>query len=136
MITRWNGQQWLRTKVTTSDNNYDSGELWLLANDDWRIIGPTKTGPQPYNPGGEMVMWRSRDKGANWTRTKQLTRTSRLNHTYARRVLDAHPDFVAIWADGHGRQPSESRLYFSDIEGAVFQLPEKMSQDHVSPLRW
>ncbi len=34
-----------------------------LLEDDWRIIGPTETGPQPFNPGGEIAMWTSRDQG-------------------------------------------------------------------------
>jgi hypothetical protein len=133
-VARWDGSQWIIRPVTTSDNNYDFGELWMVAANDWRIIGPTETGPQPYNPGGEMAMWQSRDQGATWSQMKQLTDESPMNHTYARRVLSAHPDFIAIWADGHGRQPSESRLYFSDIDGNVFQLPPTMSGEHAEPL--
>ena len=100
----------------------------------WRIIAPTEPGPQPYNPGGEMVMWLSRDQGRNWTRLKQLTRNSPYNHTYARRPLHAHPQFYALWADGHARQPSESRLYFTDQEGThVWRLPVKMDQPTAKP---
>lgn len=135
-IARWDGARWIVNPITTSDNNYDFGELWMLTADDWRIIGPTETGPQPFNPGGEMAMWQSRDQGASWKRMKQLTDDSTMNHTYARRVLNAHPDFVAIWADGHGRQPSESRLYFSDLEGNVFQLPTAMAEAHAKPALW
>lgn len=112
--------------VTTSDNNYDTGELWIESPDDWRIIGPTETGPQPYNPGGEVAMWQSRDQGASWTKVRQLTSGSEMNHTYVRRPLHAHPDFFAFWADGHGRQPSESRLYFSDRDGNVYVLPRQV----------
>ena len=133
-IARWNGDEWLINPITTSDNNYDFGELWMLAADDWRVIGPTETGPQPYNPGGEVAMWTSRDQGATWNKTRQLTQNSLMNHTYVRRSLNAHPDFIAIWADGHGRQPSESRLHFSDNEGNVFQLPAAMNSDSASPI--
>ena len=104
--------------ITTSDNNYDMGELWLQADDDWRVIGPTADGPQAYNPGGEVVMWQSRDQGATWTEQRQLTHDSPKNHTYVRRVLNAHPDFIAIWADGHGRKPSDSR-YISPMPTAM-----------------
>jgi hypothetical protein len=65
---------------------------------------------------------------------KQLTQNSRYNHTYARRPVNAHPDFYALWADGHGRQPSESRLYFCDREGNVFMLPPEMDADMMSPI--
>ncbi len=134
-IARWTGERWLIHPITTSDNNYDFGELWMIAADDWRVIGPTESGPQPYNPGGEVAMWTSRDQGATWNKSRQMTQDSALNHTYVRRVLNAHPDFIAIWADGHGRQPSASRLYISDNAGSVFQLPTTMDTDRASPAR-
>ncbi len=130
---RWTGEKWVYSAVTTSDNNYDFGELWMIAPDDWRIIGPTETGPQPYNPGGEVAMWASHDQGGIWKQTRQMTSDSLMNHTYVRRALNAHPDFIAIWADGHGRQPSSSRLYFSDVSGTVYQLPESMRNETASP---
>ena len=37
---------------------------------------PDRPGPQPYNPGGEMVMWTSTDEGQTWSKVKQLTRNS------------------------------------------------------------
>lgn len=133
-IARWNGEQWRMSSITTSDNNYDMGELWMVAPDDWRIIGPTETGPQAFNPGGEIAMWASHDQGATWTKSRQLTRNSLMNHTYVRRALNGHPDFAAIWADGHGRMPSASHLYFADIEGNVFQLPAVMTTDSAQPI--
>jgi len=134
-VARWNGSKWLMSAVTTSDNNYDFGELWMFAEDDWRILAPTETGPQAFNPGGEIVMWRSRDQGATWNKSRQLTHDSSMNHTYVRRSLDSHPDFVAIWADGHGRKPSESHVYFADIKGNVFQLPTLMTSDTAKPIQ-
>ena len=124
---------WRYSTITTSDNNYDMGELWLLSDDDWRVIGPTEHGPQPYNPGGEVAMWQSRNRGETWARMRQLTRNSSMNHTYVRRVLNSHPDFIAIWADGHGRQPSESRLYFANANGDVFRLPPQMAGETAQP---
>jgi hypothetical protein len=123
---RWTGSEWEIRDVTTSDNNYDMGSLYIEEDGTWRVIGPTETGPQPYNPGGEMAMWESRDKGNSWEMVRKLTQNSPYNHTYARRPVDAHPDFYAFWADGHGRQPSESRLYFCNKDGEVFMLPQKM----------
>ena len=42
-------------------------------------------------------------------------------------------DFWMLWADGHGRQPSQSRLLFCDRTGATFVLPETMADDSVKP---
>jgi hypothetical protein len=134
-LARWTGQAWKLSTVTTSDNNYDMGELWLLGPNDWRVIGPTEAGPQPYNPGGEVAMWQSVDRGVTWHKMRQLTKASDRNHTYVRRSLNSHPEFVAIWADGHGRKPSISRLYFSNLAGDVYQLPENMTTDFAKPLR-
>jgi hypothetical protein len=132
-LARWTGEAWSIHPVTTSDNNYDTGSLLLVADDDWRVIGPTETGPQPFNPGGEVAMWQSRDQGVSWIKMRQLTQGSPRNHTYVRCPVDAHPDFSAIWADGHGRKPSESRLYFADREGTVYQLPAKMEGERAKP---
>jgi hypothetical protein len=132
-LARWTGSEWKYHSITTSDNNYDMGELWLRAPDDWRLTAPTENGPQAYNPGGEIAMWTSRDQGASWTLTRQLTSGSATNHTYVRRPLNTHPGFVALWADGHGRQPSESRLYFSDEKGSVFVLPREMKGETATP---
>jgi len=133
-IARWNGEEWLIHEITTSDNNYDMGSLYIEDDGIWRLIAPTGKGPQEYNTGGEMEMWESRDQGANWKMIKQLTSNSERNHSYARRPENAHPDFYAIWADGHGRQRSKSLIYFSDQEGNVFQLPEVMDQDMAHPI--
>ena len=40
-----------------------------------------------------------------------------------RRPVNAHDDFYAFWADGHGRQPSASSLYFCTKAGDVYRLP-------------
>lgn len=132
-VARWNGESWNIHPVTTSDSNYDMGSLYIEGDGTWRIIGPTETGPQPGNPGGEMMMWTSGDQGENWRRVKQLTRASQRNHTYARRPVDADSGFYAFWADGHSRHPSESKLYFCDKEGHVFLLPREMKGDMESP---
>ena len=127
-LARWTGTQWIYSEITTSDNNYDFGELSIQGPNDWRLIAPTETGPQQFNPGGEIAMWISRDQGATWSRKRQLTSASPHNHTYVRNVINAHPDFVSIWADGHGRKPSGSRFFFSDAKGNVFQLPQEMDE--------
>ena len=130
---RWTGTEWEIRGTITSDNNYDSGSLYVESDGLWRIIGPTEKGPQPYNTGGEVAMWTSPDQGATWKKVKQLTTGSKYNHGYCRKPVDAHPDFYAIWADGHGRKPSDSRLYFCDREGNVHMLPVKMDGEFAKP---
>jgi hypothetical protein len=132
-IARWTGTNWDITTVTTSDNNYDTGSLYIEDEQKWRIIGPTEVGPQAYNTGGEIAMWISENSGRTWAKVRKLTRNSERNHTYARRPVNAHPDFYAIWADGHGRKSSESTLYFSDKNGNVWALPREMKENFVKP---
>ncbi len=129
----WLGDHWVRHSFTNSDHNYDFGSLYIES-DQWRIIAPTEPGPQPNGTGGEMVMWTSSDEGANWTKTKQLTHNSEFNHTYARRPVDANPQFYSLWADGNPLERSESTLYFTDREGShVWQLPTHMDAEFASP---
>jgi len=131
---RWTGKEWQRRPLTTSDNNYDHGSLYIESDGTWRVIGPTETGPQAYNPGGEMAMWTSADEGQTWKRVKQLTHDSKFNHTFARRPLNANPEFYSLWADGNGRAPSESSLYFTNQRGDhVWRLPTDMRASFAKP---
>jgi len=130
---RWTGMKWEINPAMTSDNNYDMGSLYIEDDGTWRIIAPTETGPQPYNTGGEMAMWISKDPGKTWRKIKQLTKGSAHNHTYARCPVQAQPDFYALWADGHGRKPSESNLYFCDKKGNVYCLPREMKGEFARP---
>lgn len=135
MIAHWTGERWQFREVTTSDHNYDMGSLYIEP-ESWRIIGPTDPGPQPFGTGGEMVLWTSRDEGATWQRTRQITAKSRYNHSYARRPVDAHPDFYAFWADGDPSRFSESRLYFTNRAGSdVWVLPTSMREPYATPER-
>jgi len=129
----WTGTQWRARSQITSDNCYDTGCLHVEADGSWRIIGPTETGPQPFYPGGEMALWSSTDRGASWEKVRQITRDSRLNHTYARRPVNAHQGFYALWADGNGARPSESRIYFCDRDGQAVRLPTEMKGDSAEP---
>ncbi|HOJ32047.1 MAG TPA: BNR-4 repeat-containing protein [Candidatus Hydrogenedentes bacterium] len=135
-VAHWTGARWVFSKVTTSDSNYDMGSLYIEKDGTWRVIGPTEPGPQPYNPGGEVAVWISRDEGMTWRKRRQVTRGSIFNHTYCRRPVSAHTEFYAFWADGHARRPSESRLYFCDKTGRrVFRLPYIMDKDFQKPER-
>jgi len=128
----WTGKKWNIRPVTTSDNNYDAGSIYV-ENKKWRVIASTETGPQPYNTGGEVAMWMTSNQGKSWKNIRQMTSNSEYNHAYVRRPVVVHPDFYGFWADGHGRETSKSRLYFCDLDGNVYLLPEKMSGDFEKP---
>ncbi|MFZ5833366.1 MAG: BNR-4 repeat-containing protein [Planctomycetota bacterium] len=131
---RWTGDSWEIRTAMTADNNYDAGSLLIESDTHWRVVAPTAPGPQPFNTGGEIEVWETTDAGANWRKVRALTHDSPLNHTYVRRPLNAQPDFYLQWADGHGRQRSESRLYFTNAAcDRVWRLPEKMSGETSRP---
>ncbi len=134
-IAAWTGSAWRYTDVTRANHNYSTGSL-LLEGDVWRIIGPTEPGPQPVGSGGEVAIWSSRDQGATWTKDRDVTSGSAMNHNYVRRVLHAHPDFFAFWADGNPDTLTPSHLYFTNKAGDhVWQLPYDMSGDTAKPLQ-
>lgn len=131
---RWTGAAWEYHPLTTSDHNYDHGSLTIERDGSWQVLAPTEPGPQPFGTGGEMVLWRSKDRGATWAKVRQLTRASTRNHSYARKPVDAHPAFYALWADGDAFAPSDSSLYFTNRAGdRVWRLPAKMTADEQAP---
>lgn len=132
---QWTGRGWRHRKMGESDHNYDHGALYVEADGAWRVIAPTDPGPRPWGTGGEMVMWLSRDQGARWTRVKSLTARSTRNHSYARKPLNAHPDFYALWADGDPLRASKSVIYFATRAGEVYALPERMTGAAAKPER-
>jgi hypothetical protein len=133
-VAHWNGSEWEFHHILDSDNNYDMGSLYIEPDGVWRIIGTAGKGPQAFNTGGEVEIWRSADQGKTWQRERALTAGSELNHSHPRRPVNAHPDFYAFWADGHARRPSASRLYFTDQAGsAVWTLPDKMDSGAARP---
>ena len=129
----WDGRQWHFRDLTTSTHCYDSGSIWIDDDDVWTVIAPTDAGPQYWGTGGEMVMWRSRDKGQSWQRVRALTHDSPRNHSYARRPVHAHPDFYAFWADGDPDNMSISRLYFCNERGDLFRMPYTMQSEWQKP---
>ena len=134
-LLHWTGVEWERRVVAVSDHNYDMGSL-SVEGDEWRIIGPTETGPQRHGTGGEIALWVSPDAGRSWEKRRQVTAGSEFNHSYARRPLDAHPGFAAFWADGNPNEVSESRLYFTDRDGRVVRrLPYRIFNDETTPER-
>jgi hypothetical protein len=81
-----------------------------------------------------MAMWLSEDEGRAWKKLRDLTMNSPRNHAYARRPVNAHPDFYAFWADGNPFNMSESHLYFTNQAGSqVWRLPYNMDNDFAEP---
>jgi hypothetical protein len=126
-------KSWRNTKITTSTNNYDTPAIFISGKKTWQILGPSDPGPQLYNPGGEIASWKSYDAGLTWTKEKKLTNGSERNHNYVRNVINGIKDIRAVWADGNGRTPSVSFLYYCDYQGNVFRLPRECSDDMIEP---
>ena len=137
-LLHWDGREWRRREVTRSSHNYDMGSLYVGGRDQngdlWRIIAPTEPGPRRWATGGEMALWVSEDSGLTWRRERIITRGTASNHGYARRPLNAHPDFYAFWADGDALAWSPSRLYFTTRDGTpVYHMPEVMHGEVAEP---
>jgi hypothetical protein len=99
------------------------------------VVAPLGSGPQPFGTGGEMELWESRNEGRTWRKVRDLTKGSARNHSYARKPLNAHPDFYALWADGNAHEASGSMIYFTNKAGDVFMLPGKMDAPRMRPQR-
>ncbi|MHA1372233.1 MAG: BNR-4 repeat-containing protein, partial [Promethearchaeota archaeon] len=133
-IAWWKGKEWRFHDIICSDNNYDTGCMLLLDDDNLLVIGPMIQGPQPGNPGGEMAIIYSRNAAKSWFPPKLLTSGSIYNHTYARKPVNASFEFASFWADGNPREPSSSRLYFYNYSSdKVFCLPPKMHSEFEIP---
>jgi hypothetical protein len=130
---RWTGNAWEFRPFTPTDHNYDHGSLYVESDGTWRVIAPTAPGPQPFGTGGDMVMWTSRDQGNTWQVARTLTQNSRYNHTYARKPVNASPEFYTLWADGSPLEPTPSSIYFATKDGKVFRLPQQMTGATAKP---
>ena len=133
-ITRWDGKQWQTSIITESDHNYDMGSLYI-SKKEWKLVGPTVSGPQKWGVGGELQIWKSTDNGKSWTMEKNLTQNSEFNHSYVRRPVDFKAPFCFFWAAGHPHQFSKSELYFGDFSGNVWKLPYEMNDDYMKPVK-
>jgi hypothetical protein len=81
-----------------------------------------------------MALWESSNEGITWKKVRNITHNSPRNHSYARRPLNAHPDFYSFWADGNSDKLSESHLYFTNRKGdKTWKLPYDMKEDFAKP---
>ena len=134
-LSRWDGKAWQTSVISKIGHNYDMGSLWVDG-EEWKVIAPTRTGPQRWGAGGEMCLWVSKDEGRTWAMNQQLTHDSPRNHNYARRPLNARDPFFTFWADGNPDRFSESHLYFGDAAGKrVWELPYDMTNSTARPAR-
>lgn len=133
-VAHFNGTNWEHHRVGESDQNYDSGSIFINGNE-WMVVGPFINEPQKYGAGGEIVMWKSLDAGKTWELSKQLTKNSPRNHNYVRKVVKGKDPFLYFWADGNPDQLSESHLYFGNSKGKVWELPYEMNKEEAKPKR-
>jgi hypothetical protein len=133
-VTKWDGESWRTSVVSTSDHNYDMGSLYI-SEEKWSIVGPTENGPQAWGVGGEIAIWQSTDEGDNWEKSLTLTGNSELSHSYVRRPVNFQEPFCFFWADGHSHLYSKSELYFGNFKGEIWKLPYKMQDDFEQAIR-
>ncbi len=128
---RW-FRDWRVSGLITSDHNRDAGSLFLEPNNSWRLIAPTSPAEQQNMPGGQVVMWMSRDAGRSWFRST-LTPETKHNHNHVIRPLDANEDCYALWSDNFCVDKAGNNLYLCTQQGRVFKLPNKMEKPFVYP---
>ncbi|MBK8979953.1 MAG: BNR-4 repeat-containing protein [Planctomycetes bacterium] len=131
---RFDRDRWVLRDGPEIDHAYDHGSLLVDPDGDWRLIAPTGPGPRPWATGGEIELWRSGDRGASWERVRSLTPCPGANHTYVRKVWNAHPDCEVVWADGDPLAPSPSRFWFATRDGRVFALPWSFDGPTAAPI--
>lgn len=131
-VSHWTENAWRTSIITTSDHNYDMGSLWIDG-DHWTVVAPTGNQPQEHGGGGEIEIWESTDNGQTWSRSTQVTRNSRYNNNYVRKVVNGRDPFLYFWADGNPDRNTKSQLYFGDRKGNVWRLPYKMRKEWAKP---
>ncbi|WPP51023.1 BNR-4 repeat-containing protein [Catalinimonas niigatensis] len=131
-VIHWNGEEWQDHLVANSDHNYDMGSLFMEEGE-WTVIAPTQNSPQLYGGGGEVVIWKSADKGKSWSKRRQITQQSERNHNYIRRVVNGKDPFFYFWSDGNPDSLSQSVMYFGDSQGNYWQLPYQMENNEEKP---
>ncbi len=131
-ITKWDGQKWQTSVVTTSDHNYDMGSLFI-SEKNWKVVAPTVASPQKWGVGGELEIWVSENAGKTWKKEKTITENSEFNNSYVRRPVNFKAPFCFFWASGNPHEFSKSELWFGDFKGNVYKLPYEMKNDFEKP---
>jgi len=126
---------WNFDKVCESTHNFDRGSIHIDGSE-WKIIGPTEPGPQPFGTGGEVALWISSNGGADWQKVANVTNNSINNNSFVRHPVNAQKDFFALWTDGNADALSKSYLYFTDEKcEKVWMLPYEMKENFQKPVR-
>lgn len=134
VISRKDGE-WVFNKVCESTHNFDRGSIHVEGSD-WKVIGPTEPGPQKFGTGGEIALWISRNRGAEWQKVTDVTINSINNNSFVRHPLNAQKDFFALWTDGNANELSKSYIYFTNEKcDKVWMLPYDMKEDFRKPVR-
>ncbi|MDA0749351.1 MAG: BNR-4 repeat-containing protein [Verrucomicrobia bacterium] len=135
-IAHWQNGEWIFQSITRAFHNYDMGSIYIEPDKRWRLIAPTHPGPQRHSTGGEMMMWIRPAEILAWNLLRTITVESPRNHGYARRPVNAHPDFYAFWADGNPDTLTASHLYFTNKDGTgLWKLPYDMKTPAAIPER-
>ena len=132
-VLYWDGGEWRDHQITESDHNYDTGSL-IVRGKTWYAVIPSNNPPQPWAGGGEVAIWKSRNKGQSWKFARMVTEHSARNHNYVRKVEHGKPPFNYFWADGNPNELSISEIYFGDLKGHAWKLPYEMEVDYAKPL--
>lgn len=155
---RWTGSSWeirdmppSATALSTAVHNYITGSIRIVGNE-WHVLAPTgadssirATMPKRFwGHGGEIEHWLSTDRGASWSKVREVTENSVRKHGYIRFPEDGAGKFGAFWSDGNPESLTECHLYFGTADGTRYwELPYHMTADDAKPvevnppfLRW
>lgn len=135
IVIRWKDNKWLFSKVAPVDHNFDMGPI-CISKDEWRIIAPTGAGAQKDVAGGKIELWVSKNEGADWEKSIELTKNSISNNSFPRVPMNYDKEFFAYWVDGDAENISKSMLYFTNEKcNKVWVLPYNMKKDFERPVR-
>ena len=130
-VTYWQNDFWQTEIITETDHNYDTGCL-IQDGNNYLVVAPTGTTIR-HGCGGEVEIWNKTKLG--WSKKFILTQNSILSHNYVRSVVNFKKPFCFLWADGDPMLKSPSHLYFGDLEGNVWMMPDIMEENYSAPIK-
>jgi hypothetical protein len=126
---RW-FRQWYMTGLIMSDHIEDSGCLLIDERMNWTLPATTDPGLRPNVPGGDVVMWLSRDQGRSWYR-KTLTEG---RHCWSLvRPRRSNAELAFLWLGAELDDFNGASVYYSDESGQVRALPRAIPGDDAPP---